>query len=116
MNKNVPGIGRWTQNISAETKMDLIFVRPCVTRTTMLTTNKMQHTPFIDLLNHPYMFRATNSPILRSTFDCIYSSWYNALTLLLTDDTVEMNLVRSINGICCILLVVYIVDKNGYSK
>ena len=30
------------------------------------------------------MFRATNSPILRSTFDCIYSFWYNAQTLLQT--------------------------------
>ena len=29
-------------------------------------------------LNQPYMFRATNSPILRSTFDCIHSFWYNA--------------------------------------
>ena len=26
----------------------------------------------------PYMFRVTSSPILRSTFDCIYSFWYNA--------------------------------------
>ena len=25
------------------------------------------------------MLRATNSPILRSSFDCIYSFWYNAL-------------------------------------
>ena len=30
------------------------------------------------------MFRATNSPILRSAFDCIYSVWYNAPTLLPT--------------------------------
>ena len=29
------------------------------------------------------MFRATDSPILRSNFfDCIYSFWYNAPTLL----------------------------------
>ena len=34
-------------------------------------------------LNQTYMFRATNSPILRSTlFDCTYSFWYNAPTLL----------------------------------
>ena len=33
---------------------------------------------FINLLNQSYMFRATNSPILRSIFDCIYSFWYNA--------------------------------------
>ena len=34
------------------------------------------------------MFRATNSPILRITFDCIYSFWYNAPTLLPTGSTV----------------------------
>jgi hypothetical protein len=38
------------------------------------------------------MFRMTNSPILRSTFDCIYSFWYNAPTLLPTGATVEMEL------------------------
>jgi hypothetical protein len=31
--------------------------------------------------NQPYMFRATNSPILRNTLDCIYSFWCNAPTL-----------------------------------
>ena len=36
------------------------------------------------------MFRATNSPILRSTFDCIYDFWYNVPTLLPTGVTVEM--------------------------
>jgi len=30
------------------------------------------------------MFRAINSPILRALFDCIYSFWYNAPTLLPT--------------------------------
>jgi len=35
-------------------------------------------------LIQPYMFQATNSPILRSTFYCIYSFWYNAPTLLPT--------------------------------
>ena len=30
------------------------------------------------------MFRATNSPISGALFDCIYSFWYNAPTLLLT--------------------------------
>jgi hypothetical protein len=35
-------------------------------------------------LDQPYMFRATVLPILRSTFDCIYSFWYNAPTLLTT--------------------------------
>ena len=35
----------------------------------------------------PYMFRATNSPILRTFFDCIYSFWYNAPTLLPTGAT-----------------------------
>ena len=33
-------------------------------------------------LIQPYMFRATNSPILRSSFFyCIYSFWYNAPTV-----------------------------------
>ena len=41
-------------------------------------------------LNQPYMFRATNSPILRNTFDCIHSSWYNAPTMLPTGATVKM--------------------------
>ena len=49
-------------------------------------------------LNQPYMFRATNSPILRSTlFDSIYSFWYNAPTLLLTGATVEMELTFHLN-------------------
>jgi hypothetical protein len=43
-------------------------------------------------LNQPYVFRARNSPIIKSTFDCIYSFWYNAQTLLPTGDTVEMEL------------------------
>ena len=44
-------------------------------------------------LNEPYMFRATNSPILRNTFfNCMYSFWYNAPTLLPTGATVEMEL------------------------
>ena len=30
------------------------------------------------------MFRVTNSPILRALFDCTYSFWYNAPTLLPT--------------------------------
>ena len=39
-------------------------------------------------LNQPYMFRATNSPILRSTFFCIYSFRYNEPTLLPTGSSV----------------------------
>jgi hypothetical protein len=38
------------------------------------------------------MFQATNSPILRGNFHCIYSFLYNAPTLLPTGDTVEMEL------------------------
>ena len=39
------------------------------------------------------MFRATNSPIIRSTlFYCIYGFWYNTTTLLPTGATVEMEL------------------------
>ena len=49
-------------------------------------------------LNQPYMFRATNSPILRSTlFDSIYSFWYNAPTVLPTGVTVEMELTFHLN-------------------
>ena len=43
-------------------------------------------------LIQPYVFRATNSHILRNTFDYIYSIWYNAPTLLPTGATVEMEL------------------------
>jgi hypothetical protein len=54
------------------------------------------------------MFRATNSPILRSTFDCIYSFWYNAPTLLPIGNTVEMerhlNLVTGRQQCRCIVL------------
>jgi hypothetical protein len=35
------------------------------------------------------MLRATNYPILRSNFDCIYNFWYNVPTLLSTVDTVK---------------------------
>ena len=40
-------------------------------------------------LNQPYKFWATNSPILRSIFDCIYCFWYNAPTLLQTESAPE---------------------------
>ena len=33
-------------------------------------------------LNQPNMFQATNSPILRSIFNCIYSLWYSAPPVL----------------------------------
>ena len=42
------------------------------------------------------MFRVTDSPILRSTFDCIHSFWYNAPTMLPTGATVEMELTESV--------------------
>jgi hypothetical protein len=85
------------------------------------------------------MFRAINSPVLRGTFDCIYSFWYNAPTLLPTSRQqcrcivpkavctvksapedgriyhpkhVGLILKRSINGICCILLVAYMVGSS----
>ena len=33
---------------------------------------------FIPLLSSPYVFRAAQTPIIRSTkFNCIYSEWYN---------------------------------------
>ena len=92
--------------------------------------------PFIDLFNLLYMFPATNSPILGALFDCIHSFWYNAPILLPTDrqqcqfivpkavytvkkcswgwaslspETCKADLKRSIDGICCFLLVAYIV-------
>jgi hypothetical protein len=46
----------------------------------------MQQIPFIIFLNQPHMFRATISP-----------------------ETCRVGLKRSIKGICCIMLVVYIV-------
>jgi hypothetical protein len=44
------------------------------------------------------MFRATSLLILRSSFDCIHSFWYNAPTLLPTGATVEMEPVGSSVG------------------
>ena len=44
------------------------------------------------------MFRATNSPIVRSTFECIYTFWYNTSTMLPADAAVEMVPVGSIIG------------------
>ena len=50
-------------------KMHLMFVWPCFVRKTMWKTNKMQQLFRLSIfLNQPYMFRATNTPILRSTF------------------------------------------------
>ena len=43
------------------------------------------------------MFRATNSPILRSTFLTIYCFGYNTPTLLPTGATVEMELTFHLN-------------------
>ena len=42
------------------------------------------------------MFRGTNSPFIRSTFDCIYSFWYNTPTMLPTGATAEMELILSV--------------------
>ena len=49
-------------------------------------------------LNQPYIFRATDLPILRSTFD---SFWYNASTMLPTGATVEIEL-RSISTVASV--------------
>ena len=63
------------------------------------------------------MFRATNSPILRSFFDSIYSFWYNAPTLLPIGATVEMELTFHLNRgtsrqqCRCILPKLYIQSK-----
>ena len=61
---------------------EIILLDVCVTvhhfSKTNWVTNKMQQLfGLLIFLNQPYMFRATDSPILRSTFDCIYSFWYN---------------------------------------
>jgi hypothetical protein len=55
------------------------------------------------------MFRATNSPIIRNTFDSIYIFWYDAPTLLPTGVTGTKS--------CCTLLFAYIAvfaALNGY--
>ena len=46
-----------------------MFVWPCITSTTTQTTNKVQQVfDYSFFLNQSNMFRATNSPILRSIF------------------------------------------------
>jgi len=54
----------------------------------MSATNKMQQIPFIDFLNQLYMFRATNSSILRSTFLTVYALTHNAPILLPTGSNI----------------------------
>ena len=44
------------------------------------------------------MFRAIDSSIFRSTFDCIYSFWYNAPPLLPTGAMVAMELHELLVG------------------
>jgi len=59
----------------------------------------MQQFSFIYLLiclNLVYIFRATNSLIFSSTFDCI-QLWYNAPILLPTGDKTEMEMISSIS-------------------
>jgi len=46
-------------------------------------------------LIQPYMFRATFSPILRSTFNCIYIFWYSAPPLLPTGALISEKVVVS---------------------
>jgi predicted MPP superfamily phosphohydrolase len=41
------------------------------------------------------MFRAIISPILRSTILCVYSVWYNALTMLSAGSLDEVELLFS---------------------
>ena len=65
-----------------------MFVRPCASleqrRKQPTRCNKFRLLIFLNLLNQLYMFRATNSPILRSTF------WlYIQLLVQCTDDKVE---------------------------
>jgi len=71
------------------------------------------------------MFRATNSPIFRITFDCIYSfgtmHWYccQPVTRLRRNcSSIKADLNRSIKGSikenCCILLVAYVVFLTIY--
>jgi hypothetical protein len=51
----------------------------------------MQQFPSIDIFNQLYMFRAMFSPILRSTLT-LYTALVQCTDLLLTGDTVEMEL------------------------
>ena len=79
--------------------ISLMFVWQCI----ILVQRCKQPTRYnnfrsLIFLNQPYMFRATNSPILRNTFYCIYSFWYNAPTLLPTVATVDVEPVGSSVG------------------
>ena len=65
----------------------LMFVWPCIISTTMYSTNKMQQLfRLLIFLNQPCMFRATNSPILRSTF------WLYIQLLVQCTVTIKYNL------------------------
>jgi len=64
-------------------------------------------------LNLLYMFRATNSPIFRSTFWLYIQLWYNAPRFLPTGDKVEMdlNLVTGRQQNRCIVPKLYTVKR-----
>ena len=64
----------------SKTHFQLMFMWPCITSTMMSATNKMQQffcllIFLLIFLNQPNMFRATNSPILRSTFLTVYTAF-----------------------------------------
>jgi hypothetical protein len=78
----------------------------------------MQHLfRLLIFLNQPYTFRATNLPILRSTFWLYIQLWYDAPTLLLTGAMVEMELFHLNRGTsrqqcrCTVPKAVYRVKK-----
>jgi len=60
------------------------------------------------------MFRAINLPILRSTFfNCLYSFWHNAPTLLPTGATVEMESVPRLKWNCFISILAPVGSSDG---
>ena len=110
--------------------INLMFVRTCIITTRTKTTNKLQQIPFINLfksalsvsrdkLAHPqkhfltvytafgtmHRYRCTVPKAVHTVKKC---SWGWAS---LSPETCRAYLKRSINGICCILLVAYIVER-----
>ena len=116
-----------------------MFVRPCIVRTTMWATTRCNRFRLLIFLNQLYMFRATNSPIFRSTFWLYIQLLVQCTDIAVTGrqqyrcivpkavcrvkkcfwgwaslspETCRADLKRPMNEICCILLVAYIVVWN----
>jgi hypothetical protein len=54
----------------------------------------MQQFPYIDLFESALHVSGDNFDHPQEQFNCIYSFWYNTLTLLPTGDTVEVELIQ----------------------